>query len=629
MNYEYVFEGTLEKDDPTYVEREADRKLYEGLKKGKFCYIFNSRKVGKSSLRVQVMHRLQAESTACSVIDLSKGGSQQTEIQWYAGMLKMLIKDLDLEIDLGTWWREHEWLSPLARFTEFIESILLVQLSENVVIFIDEIDYVLSLKFPTDDFFAFIRACHEERVNHSEYKRLTFCLLGVATPSNLIQDRQRTPFNIGRAIELTGFTLEEAQKPLGQGLAAVVDQPEAILQSILSWTGGQPFLTQKLCYLVAQTAEQTGNRQPNLNQVVQKFIIDNWESQDEPEHLRTIRDRLLRDEQWTKLLLELYQQILNSEAVMADSSLEKAELQLSGVVIQQNNQLKVYNPIYEAVFNEKWLENQLSQLRPFGDLMGAWFNSGGQDVACLLRQQQLREAWDCIERNGRRLSLQEHKFLTASEEANSMVKKLQGQVNNPWAVIHGIYLWTGGQQELKDLLFSVVLTSNELSSEVSEAKWVEEIVESRILTPWRENREVEPLQRIENRLTQLPDNERFWSLILYRQLLSHGELDGNYNKVEQKKLQEIGLIVDLKAQKKIKIANRIYGSVFDLPWVEQQLSQLRPYGIQLGAWLTSNLQDISYLLCGQDLHNALTWSDNHPLQEQEHLFLACSQAWNV
>jgi hypothetical protein len=59
-------------------------------------------------------------------------------------------------------------------------------MSENIVIFIDEIDSVLGLNFPIDDFFAAIRACYNKRAQNPEYKRLTFVLLGVATPTELI-----------------------------------------------------------------------------------------------------------------------------------------------------------------------------------------------------------------------------------------------------------------------------------------------------------------------------------------------------------------------------------------------------------------------------------------------------------
>nr|WP_258169468.1 AAA-like domain-containing protein [Nostoc sp. 'Peltigera membranacea cyanobiont' N6] len=70
-------------------------------------------------------------------------------------------------------------------------------------------------------------------------------LLGVATPSDLIQNKNRTPFNIGKGIELTGFEFAEAL-PLIKGFSGQASNPEAVLKEILGWTGGQPFLTQKV-----------------------------------------------------------------------------------------------------------------------------------------------------------------------------------------------------------------------------------------------------------------------------------------------------------------------------------------------------------------------------------------------
>ena len=82
----------------------------------------------------------------------------------------------------------------MQRFSLFIEEILLVEIEQNIVIFVDEIDSVLSLSFSLDDFFALIRFFYNRRVDEPKYQRLTFALLGVATPSDLIADKTQTPF---------------------------------------------------------------------------------------------------------------------------------------------------------------------------------------------------------------------------------------------------------------------------------------------------------------------------------------------------------------------------------------------------------------------------------------------------
>ncbi|GJD22202.1 hypothetical protein RIVM261_071580 [Rivularia sp. IAM M-261] len=52
---QYQVGGSLPPNAPIYVKRSSDQDLYEGLKAGDFCYVLNSRQMGKSSLRVQVI----------------------------------------------------------------------------------------------------------------------------------------------------------------------------------------------------------------------------------------------------------------------------------------------------------------------------------------------------------------------------------------------------------------------------------------------------------------------------------------------------------------------------------------------------------------------------------------------
>ena len=74
----YVTGGTLRLDAPSYVERQADRDLFESLLQGEFCYVLTSRQMGKSSLMVRTANKLSSQGAHVIALDLSAIGQNLT-----------------------------------------------------------------------------------------------------------------------------------------------------------------------------------------------------------------------------------------------------------------------------------------------------------------------------------------------------------------------------------------------------------------------------------------------------------------------------------------------------------------------------------------------------------------------
>ncbi|NJM70844.1 MAG: ATP-binding protein [Scytonema sp. RU_4_4] len=303
-------------------------------------------------------------------------------------------------------------------------------------------------------------------------------------------------------------------------------RPDILLDEVLSWTSAQPFLTQRLCQLLTQLQGfiLAGDEASTVKQLVQTHLIDHWETQVASEHLKAIRHELLKNQKCDPFsLLQLYEQILQEEKILVPDSPAKAELLNLGLVVQQENKLKVSNRIYQSVFHLSWVNQELIRLD---------------------------------------FSRNRIKFFKLDEKAS-----------RPYVLLEEVLLWTNGQPFLTQKLCQLLSDSQDFILAGEEDARVKQLVQTHFIEYWEVRLVSEHLDTIRDGLLRNKQCNSFSLLQLYQQVLQQEKVPVN-NSPAQRELLSLGLLMQQENQ--LKVSNRIYQSIFHLSWVNQELEKHLP-----------------------------------------------------
>lgn len=343
-----------------YVRRPADDLLYKTLFTGQFAHVIAPDRTGKSSLIASTSARLQNNGVKVAIIDLEQiaerdGGADAG--RWYYSIVYRLLRQLRLKVDLQAWWQDKAILGFRQRLVEFYTEIILPNIDEPVVIFVDQIQCAASLPF-AGHLLASIRAAHNARSTEPEFSRLTFALIGECDASTLVSDAELSPFSVSREIMLGNFSRADLEIFATELNLSKEDSTRA-LDQVYEWTNGHPYLTQKLCRAVARDMI-SGKIEEHVNRIAMQQLAGRAALHSEP-HMSHLHRLITAEGKWRDRMLSTYGKLRKGIAVRYDpESRAHSQLLASGLVVRdENDLLKVQNRLYWSVFTTRWANENL------------------------------------------------------------------------------------------------------------------------------------------------------------------------------------------------------------------------------------------------------------------------------
>ncbi len=227
-----------------YVERNADKQLKNIIEEmERPGYVLVSRQMGKTNLLFNAIRKLENKDRIFAYVDLSNLFSE--EIECYRNIIDSIIEpneELFGHIESEIYKTRDLNLPPNREYSKSL-NILLKEFGGEIIIVLDEIDALRSINY-SDHIFAQIRSTYFARTKQPIFNKLSYILSGVIEPTELIKDRNKSPFNIGEKIYLDDFTFEEHNDFIEKSKLKISN---TISEFIYSWTNGNPRLTFDIC----------------------------------------------------------------------------------------------------------------------------------------------------------------------------------------------------------------------------------------------------------------------------------------------------------------------------------------------------------------------------------------------
>jgi WD40 repeat protein/subtilisin-like proprotein convertase family protein len=346
----FVAGGPVQPERPCYVERAADRLLADAIAAKRFCWVVGPHATGKTSLLLRAATVARGSGILVAAVDWRRlveqaGPAPGRGLEALAGRIAAGLKLGDID----SWWASRDAHSTGNPLVDFLWQVVLTNTTAPILILVDDFEAAPDSPLARD-FLAAIAECHARRAREPDFARLNFVLAGCVAPRSAGDDPHALP-DAAEVIEPADFSADEAYR-LAVAFGGEPELAQALLDRIYAWTGGQPYLTQK----VARGVARKGGRLEDVERVVTEQLLTPTAAASDP-LLRHVRAWLNQRSRPARRALRVVQRVsAGAKAARPSDNSVWEHLWLSGAVREVKDRLAPRNRVIKELVAARWVK---------------------------------------------------------------------------------------------------------------------------------------------------------------------------------------------------------------------------------------------------------------------------------
>ena len=243
-------DGQVPLNSPFYIERpEVEIKCYESiLQPGALIRIKAPQKMGKTSLMSRILEHSKQKGYRPVSLNLWSKENLTDFNNFLQAFCANLSYELGLEDKIDQSWKRR--LSSQVNCTNYLKDYLLKNINTPLVLGLDDIDKIFPYPEIAQEFFALLRAWHENGKNEEIWQKLRL-VIAHSQEVYVSLNVNQSPFNVGLSVEIGEFNATQIKELVQRHQLNWSDTEIGQLRGMID---GHPYLLRTALYQIA-----TGN----------------------------------------------------------------------------------------------------------------------------------------------------------------------------------------------------------------------------------------------------------------------------------------------------------------------------------------------------------------------------------